>query len=171
MVSRVAALSQEVSSIGRRNAIAERVHLSGSDEISSLGSSINGMLDELEKSQTQFLLISEHIHQIFWIRDARTGKYEYISRACEHILGRTRELLAENPASWKEAVHPDDRGVTGRMLVEQDAGRPSEAYYRILVEGGRDSLALGAHLSAGGCRRGAAADHRSHRRHHGVQTE
>jgi PAS domain S-box-containing protein len=136
VLSRLGGLSQEVSSIGKRKAIAERVHLSGSDELSSLGGSINGMLEELEKSQEQLLFLTENIHQIFWIRDAQTGKYDYISRAFEKIWGRPRDSLANDPRSWKMLVHPEDFSVVEHMLSQQAGASRSEAYYRIITEGG-----------------------------------
>lgn len=136
VLSRLGGLSREVSSIGRRKAIAERVHLSGGDELSSLGGSINGMLEELEKSQEQLLFLTENIHQIFWIRDAQTGKYDYISRAFEKIWGRPRDSLANDAQSWKELVHSEDYSVVEHMLSQQGGGSRSEAYYRIITEEG-----------------------------------
>jgi PAS domain S-box-containing protein len=136
VLSRLGGLSREVSSIGKRKAIAERVHLSGGDELSSLGGSINGMLEELEKSQEQLLFLTENIHQIFWIRDAQTGKYDYISRAFEKICGRPRDSLTDDPQSWKKLVHPEDHAVVEHMLSQQAGGNLSEAYYRIITEAG-----------------------------------
>jgi len=136
VLSRLDGLSREVSSIGERKTIDERVHVSGGDELSSLGSSINGMLDELEKSQKQFLFLTENIHQIFWIRDAKSGKYDYISQAFEKIWGRPRGLLADNPEFWRELLHAEDRAVVARMLADQSRGKAAEAYYRIVTGDG-----------------------------------
>lgn len=136
VLSRLSALSEEVSSIGKRNAIAERVQVRGGDELSSLARAINGMLDELEKSQTQFLFLTENIHQVFWIRNTKSGRYDYISSAYEKICGRPRSTLAENSESWSELLYPEDRAVVGRMLANQSQGRPAEAYYRIITKEG-----------------------------------
>lgn len=65
ILSRIDGLSSEVHSIGQRNAIDERVHVSGRDELTSLGNSINGMLGKLQKSQQQVLLIAENIDRAF----------------------------------------------------------------------------------------------------------
>jgi len=43
ILSRIGGLSREVHSVGQRNAVDERVHVSGRDELTSLGNSINGM--------------------------------------------------------------------------------------------------------------------------------
>lgn len=136
VLSRLSGLSREVVSIGKRSAIAERVQVTGRDELSSLAASINGMLDELERSQQQFLFLTENIHQIFWIKDAKSGKYNYISSAFERIFGRPSATLTQNPASWLELIHPEDRGVVSRMQDMQAAGKPTESYYRIIPPDG-----------------------------------
>jgi PAS domain S-box-containing protein len=136
VVSRIRNLGQEVKSIGERKAITERVVAEGKDELSTLAHSINGMLEELEKSQAQFLFLTENIHQVFWIKDAKTGAFEYISRAFEKIWGRSRLSLQQNPDSWQELLHPEDREAAERMKRDQGSGKPVESYYRIVSEDG-----------------------------------
>lgn len=128
---RVSNISEDVESIGRRKAISERVEIKGSDELSSLALRINGMLSELEKSQTQFLYLTDNIHQVFWIRDVATGNYEFVSRAFDTIWGRPRETVLQNSNSWAERVLPEDHDVLARMRQTQDEGKTSEGYYRI----------------------------------------
>lgn len=130
VLSPLSGLSREVRSIGKRKTIAERVHISGRDELSSLAVSINGMLDELERSQKQFLFLTENIHQIFWIKDAKTGRYDYVSSAFERITGRPACSLLQDSSSWLELLLPEDRPVVDRMLATQAQARPTEAYYR-----------------------------------------
>ncbi|MGB2635683.1 MAG: PAS domain S-box protein [Candidatus Acidiferrum sp.] len=136
VVSRVSSLGREVKSIGDRNAITERVKRNGSDELSVLAQSINGMLEQLEKSQGQFLFLTENIHQVYWIKDAKSGAFEYISRAFETIWGRSRLSLSQDPNSWQELLHPEDRELARRMRREQSEGKPTETYYRIISEDG-----------------------------------
>jgi PAS domain S-box-containing protein len=136
VLSRLSGLNRNVESIGKRKAIAERVQLSGRDELSRLAQTINGMLDELQRSQQQFLFLTENIHQIFWIKDARSGNYTYISSAFERIFGRPTATLLQNPGSWRDLLHPGDQAVAGRMFESQDSGKPTEAYYRIVPADG-----------------------------------
>ncbi len=131
VLSRVSKLSLEVESIGKRKAISERVELAGNDELSTLALRINGMLGELEKSQRQFLYLTENIHQVFWIRDAKSGRYEFVSKAFERIWGRSRDTLLKDPDSWNDLTLPEDQPVVARMLQQQQQGKTSEAYYRI----------------------------------------
>ena len=136
VLSRVSALSRDVASIGQRKAMLERVRFTGSDELASLAQSINGMLAELEKSQQQFLFVTGNIHQIFWVKDAQSGNYEYVSNAFEKIWGLPRARLVARPASWRDAIHPGDAAIVERMLNSQHAGRETEAYYRIIAADG-----------------------------------
>ena len=131
VLSRLGALNREVNSIGKRKAVRERVKVRGGDELSGLGCSINEMLDELERSQKQFLVLTENIHQVFWIRDVKSGRFEFISRAFEKIRGRSCESLVEDPASWTVGIHPEDRPEISRMLAGQLKGEAAEAHYRI----------------------------------------
>ena len=132
VLSPLGALSGEVESIGKRKAISERVRITGRDEFSNLAGSINGMLGELERSQQQFLFLTENIHQIFWIKDARTARYSYISSAFERITGRPASSVMQNLVSWLELLHPEDRAVVERMFATQLLGERTEAYYRIV---------------------------------------
>ena len=132
VLSRLGHLGQQVESIGQRKAISERVEVAGSDELTSLSLSINGMLEELEKAHAQFLYVTENIHQIFWIRNAETGEFEFISKAFERIWGCSRDTLAQNSDSWRERLYTDDRDATTRALDQQAQGHPTESYYRIV---------------------------------------
>lgn len=133
---RIEQLSADVQAVGGQKAGLMRVPVNGRDEIGKLGTAINEMLDDLQRSQMQFDLLAENIHQAFWSRNVRTGKFDYVSRAYEVIWGQSRELLYRNPHLWTKAVHPEDRKTAGEMAESQKAGRMGEASYRI-VSGGR----------------------------------
>jgi PAS domain S-box-containing protein len=136
ILSRIGGLSSEVHSIGKRNAVDERVNVSGQDELTSLGNSINEMLGELQKSQKQVLLIAENIDQAFWIRDAKSGRYDYASSAFEKIRGCSRELRSAHPQSGLELLHPEDRALAAHAMAEQFAGNPTDVQYRIVTPSG-----------------------------------
>jgi len=54
-----------------------------------------------------------NINQVLFVRDAFTENHDviYVNDAYERLWGRTKNSLKENPASYIEAVHPDDREV------------------------------------------------------------
>ncbi len=137
VLRRIEQLSADVQAVGGQGAGLVRVPVSGRDEIGKLGTAINGMLDDLQRSQMQFDLLAENIHQAFWSKNAQTGKFDYVSRAYEVIWGQSRELLYRNPNSWTKVVHPEDHPAIAEMAVSQKAGRMGEANYRICLPGGR----------------------------------
>lgn len=53
VIKRLERLDQEVADIGAKNALSQRVHVSGSDELSSVSSQINAMMDIIEASHGQ----------------------------------------------------------------------------------------------------------------------
>ena len=83
------------------------------------------------ESDERFREVVENIHEVFWMTDAATRKLLYISPGYEEIWGRSRESLYANPATWLEAIHPDDRD---RVATATDAGTGGASYdetYRI----------------------------------------
>lgn len=136
VLSPLGRLSREVQRIGKHGANAERVHVSGDDELASLGHCINEMLGELALSQKQFLFLTETIHQIYWVRALPSRHCEYISQAYERITGRPVSSMLQKPDSWLELIHPEDRPVVDHMLAQQLKGESTEAYYRIISASG-----------------------------------
>jgi PAS domain S-box-containing protein len=63
----------------------------------------------LRESEERFRQLAENIHEVFWMIDAREGRYVYVSPAYEEVSGRPRQSLYEQPRSWIETIHPDDR--------------------------------------------------------------
>lgn len=79
----------------------------------------------------RFQQLTDHIHHVFWICAADFSEMVYVSPAYESIWGMTCESLYENPVSWLNATHPDDRA---RAVAAIDRGRdrPFEVEYRIV---------------------------------------
>jgi PAS domain S-box-containing protein len=85
----------------------------------------------LHESEARFREIAEKIREVFWVTDPAKTRMLYVSPAYEEIWGRTCASLYENPMSFLEAIHPDDReGVLARM-ARQTSGEYDEVY-RIL---------------------------------------
>jgi len=136
LVSRIRKLSGEAQGIVERNAFAERVCVNSTGELSGVAACLNSAFERAENAQARFQLLTENIQQIFWIQDAKTGAFEYVSPAFEVIWGRPRSTLTENPGSWLELLHPEDREATQRKKLEQSAGNATDFYYRIVSEDG-----------------------------------
>ncbi len=63
----------------------------------------------LKHSEEKFRQIAENIGEVFWIIDPKMSKMIYISPAYERIWGRTCQSLYDDPKSWIDAIHPEDR--------------------------------------------------------------
>ena len=80
----------------------------------------------------QFQELADHLHQVFWIKDAVDPRVIYISPAFEKIWGRSRQSKYENPDSFLETIHPADRErMVGIMAKKRETGG-YEAEYRII---------------------------------------
>lgn len=85
----------------------------------------------LTESEARFQLIANSVHQFFFLHTTE-GEYLYVSPAYEKIWGRSCESLYQNPDSWLEGVHPDDRSRVLQSLVEQRNGLSVKRDYRIV---------------------------------------
>jgi PAS domain S-box-containing protein len=78
VLSRVAALSENVLKIGAAGVMSARIEASGKDELAFLGASINGMLDDLEKGEVErnrerarLAVMLENVPAVLWTTDAQ----------------------------------------------------------------------------------------------------
>jgi PAS domain S-box-containing protein len=53
--------------------------------------------------------MADNIQEIFWMIDAETKKALYVTEAYETITGRSCQNLLENPSSYEQLIHPEDR--------------------------------------------------------------
>jgi len=53
--------------------------------------------------------MADNIQEIFWMIDAETKKALYVNEAYETITGRSCQSLMENPFSYEDLIHPEDR--------------------------------------------------------------
>jgi diguanylate cyclase (GGDEF)-like protein/PAS domain S-box-containing protein len=80
----------------------------------------------LEEAERRFGELVDAMREVFWIRDARTGRFVYVSPAYESVWGRSREPLYAGFGPFLATVHPEDR-----RRVEA-AAPPGELEYRIV---------------------------------------
>jgi len=53
--------------------------------------------------------MADNIQEIVWMIDAETKKALYVNAAYETITGRSCQSLLENPSSYEDLIHPEDR--------------------------------------------------------------
>lgn len=63
----------------------------------------------LRESEERFQEMARNIEEIFWTLDAENMKVLYVNPAYETITGRSCESLDEDPKSYEEVIHPEDR--------------------------------------------------------------
>jgi PAS domain S-box-containing protein len=86
----------------------------------------------LRDSEEHFRQIAENIREVFWMSTPDKSRVLYVSPAYEETWGRTCASLYADPASYFEAVHPDDRPRVDAYFDRQRQGVPVFAEYRIV---------------------------------------
>jgi len=137
VLSRLAQLHEQVTAITEQHWTAKHIEIGGKDEISGLGSAINSMLDMVRSTETKLDLLANNIHQVFWVKDADTFRFSYISSGYEKLWGQSCESLYTDPSSWMRAVLPEDRKIAEEVLNRQKSGETGEAEFRIVGADGR----------------------------------
>jgi len=90
----------------------------------------------LETTEQEFRQMAGNIQEIFWMIDAQTRKVIFVNPAYEAITGRSCQSLIEQPLSYNEVIHPDDRlHVLAKLDEAARSGRFDERF-RILKPGG-----------------------------------
>ena len=65
--------------------------------------------EALRESESRIRLIAENLREVFWLFDPIANQTLYVSPAYEEMWGRARKSVYDEPHSWTEAVHPEDR--------------------------------------------------------------
>jgi len=83
----------------------------------------------LDTTEHEFQQMADNIQEIFWMLDARTKKTIYVNQAYETITGRSCQRLQEDPSSYEEAIHPEDRPhVLGKVQEASQSGQFDERF-------------------------------------------
>ena len=74
-------------------------------------------LREHREIEARFQQMASNIREIFWMIDAGTRHALYVNEAYETITGRSCQSLIDNPTSYEEIIHAEDRA---RVLAKLD---------------------------------------------------
>jgi len=85
--------------------------------------------EALRESEERFRELAENIREVFYIHEE--GIPRYVSPAYADIWGRSPQSFYEDPNSFLETVHPEDKNHVGRSL-EKKTQEECEVVYRIL---------------------------------------
>ncbi|MGE4220867.1 MAG: PAS domain S-box protein [Alphaproteobacteria bacterium] len=85
----------------------------------------------IRENEERFRQFAENLREVLWITDAEKAEMQYVSPAYEAVWGRSVESLYREPASFLEAVHPEDRARVAER-VRRQALEEYDVQYRIL---------------------------------------
>jgi PAS domain S-box-containing protein len=97
------------------------------------------------ESDERYRQMADNIQEVYWMLDAATKRIISVNPAYETITGRSLETLRDNPVSYQELFHPEDRvrvltrleeaGETGQFDEEFRIVRPDQAVRWVSVHG------------------------------------
>jgi len=89
--------------------------------------------ENLRYSEEQFRQLTDNIREVFFLTTPNLQEILYVSPAYEKVWGRTRQSLYEQPRSWMDSIHPQDRDrVAGNCLRSLQKQQDFEQEYRIV---------------------------------------
>lgn len=97
--------------------------------------------EALRQSEARFRQLAEHIKNVFWIKDPVQPRFLYLSPAYESVMGRSPQALYDDPHSWWEVIHPEERDRVATEMAQQlqvlsDTGNFVLEYRILLPDGG-----------------------------------
>jgi len=93
--------------------------------------------DNLTETQFKLNLVTDTIDDVIWMSTAGVGKMLYVSAAYETLWERSRESLYQNPRSFMDAVHPEDRDRLSEIITTcHQKLQGYECEYRIVRKNG-----------------------------------
>jgi PAS domain S-box-containing protein len=132
VLQRITSLNAQIGSMGEQRDLSKRVQISGRDELTRLGETLNSMLAVLEQRETQFRLIAENVHQVLWVKDELSQKITSVGTGEGSLSG---EMLA-GESNLLTAAYPEDLATVQEMLHRQAQGKQGEAEFRVLKPDG-----------------------------------
>jgi two-component system cell cycle sensor histidine kinase/response regulator CckA len=90
------------------------------------------ILKERADVEERFREIAENISEVFWLTDPTLTKMLYISPAYEKIWGHSCQSVYDDPKSFLEAIHPEDRSAIIDSIHNSSSGNASDNSYRII---------------------------------------
>jgi PAS domain S-box-containing protein len=89
--------------------------------------------EELSGSERKFRQLAENIREVFWMMDPESGEFLYLSPAFDELFGVSADTVLQDPETWFNPIHPDDRAIVRDLRLRQRSGERFEREYRILA--------------------------------------
>ncbi|MEQ8538345.1 MAG: ATP-binding protein [Coleofasciculus sp. D1-CHI-01] len=89
--------------------------------------------EQLRTSEEQLRQLTENIREVFFLTTPDFSQMIYISPVYQEVWGRSTKSLYEQPSSWLESIHPEDRDRVTQALHKQSLGEANfQEEYRIV---------------------------------------
>jgi diguanylate cyclase (GGDEF)-like protein/PAS domain S-box-containing protein len=115
--------------VARRDEVVELARVAATKLATYLQSS--DLERALERERRRFQQMAENIGGVFWLTSPDKSEMLYVSPAYETIWGRSRESLYDDPLTWLDPIHPDDRDRVREALERQKTDGEYCEEYRI----------------------------------------
>lgn len=94
------------------------------------------------EADVMFRQIAENVREIFWIFTPDFSQTIYVSPAYEQLWGRPVDEVYERPASFVEAVHPEDQEALATAMRDIQFGPQEDVEFRVIRPDGSVRCAL-----------------------------
>ncbi|MBE9222790.1 PAS domain S-box protein [Cyanobacterium stanieri LEGE 03274] len=88
--------------------------------------------ENLKESENRFRQLAENIDLIFYLTNPECTETYYISPSYESIWGKSCQSLYENPTSYLDNIHPEDKHIVLQVKENQIYEEQTTAEYRII---------------------------------------
>jgi len=88
--------------------------------------------EALVESQERFRQMAENIRDVFWLSNPAMTNIIYVSPAYQDIWGRSCDELYEDPRTWFDAIHHEDRPRVRRLFKRPIPEEGYEHTYRVV---------------------------------------
>jgi PAS domain S-box-containing protein len=88
--------------------------------------------EALAESEQRFRQIAENVREVFYLTNISPLQLLYVSPSYQAVWGRSCQSLHDQPLSWIEAIHPDDRPQMEACLHTRNTGGLFDGEYRIM---------------------------------------
>lgn len=76
-------------------------------------------------------LLDQTSNDVVWMFNADWSELCFVNAAVEDVFGLSRRTIVDDPTSFLEAIHPDDRAKTRAAMERLSAGESVELEYRL----------------------------------------
>lgn len=87
---------------------------------------------KLQESEALFRQLVENINEIFWLQQLDPPRMLYFSKACEGILGVSRDVVLDDIRNLGKHIHPDDYARARDFYQLKTLENPVDEYFKFI---------------------------------------